>query len=112
MFNTKPYNSTNNNYNTNFDTYIIGNNNIPVDGIKYFNGKFGQVMTSFIVDSGDTILGGNVIISENVTIHGKSDFKNDVTITGNVFIPGKITDRKSTRLNSSHSIASRMPSSA
>ena len=46
-FNTKPYNSTNNNYNTNFDTYIIGNNNIPVDGVKYFNGKFGQVMTSF-----------------------------------------------------------------
>ena len=39
MFNTKTYDSTNNNYNANFDTYIIGNNNVPVDGIKYYNNK-------------------------------------------------------------------------
>ena len=86
MFNTKTYDSTNNNYNANFDTNIIGNNNVPVDGIKYF----GQVMTSFIVDSGDTILGGNQIVKESRTIHGKSNFKNDVTITGNVYIPGNL----------------------
>ena len=54
MFNTKTYDSTNNNYNANFDTYIIGNNNVPVDGVKYYSNKFGQVMTSFIVDSGDS----------------------------------------------------------
>ena len=64
MFNTKTYDSTNNNYNTNFDTYIIGNNNIPVDGVKYYNNKFSQVMSSFIVDGGDTILGGNLIVTE------------------------------------------------
>ena len=60
-FNTKTYDSTNNNYNANFDTYIIGNNNVPVDGIKYYGNKFGQVMTSFIVDNGDSILGGDLI---------------------------------------------------
>ena len=90
MFNTKTYDMTNNNYNANFDTYIIGNNNVPVDGIKYYSNKFGQVMTSFIVDSGDTILGGNLIVTESTTIHGKSNFKNDVTITGNVYIPGNL----------------------
>ena len=88
MFNTKTYDSTNNNYNANFDTYVIGNNNVPVDGIKYYSNKFGQVMTSFIVDSGDSILGGNLIVTESTTIHGKSNFKNDVTINGNVYIPG------------------------
>ena len=61
MFNTKTYDSTNNNYNTNFDTYIIGNNNIPADGVKYYSNKFGQVMTSFMVDNGDSVLGGNLI---------------------------------------------------
>ena len=89
-FNTKTYDSTNNNYNTNFDTYIIGKNNIPVNGNLYYNNKFGKLMTSFIVDSGDSILGGNVIISENTTVYGKCDIKNDLTIAGNVYIPGKI----------------------
>ena len=67
-FNTKTYYSTNNNYNANFDTYIIGNNNIPVDGIKYYSNKFAQIMASFIVDSGDTILGGNLIVTESATV--------------------------------------------
>ena len=77
MFNTKTYDSTNNNYNANFDMYIIGNNNVPVDGVIYYSNKFGQVMTSFIVDSGDSILGGNLIVTESATIHGKTQFKND-----------------------------------
>ena len=98
-YNTKIYDSTNNNYNANFDTYIMGNNNIPVDGNLYYNNKFGKIMTSFIVDSGDSVLGGNVLVSENLTIHGKCDFKNDVTITGNVFIPGKITTPSSNLLS-------------
>ena len=83
-FNSKIYDSTNTNYNTNFDTYIVGNNNVPVDGVKYYNNKFPQSMTSFIVDGGDSILGGNVIISESTTIHGKCTLKNDLTIGGNV----------------------------
>ena len=99
MFNTKIYDSTNNNYNTNFDTYIIGNNNIPVNGNLYYNNKFGKLMTSFIVDSGDSILGGNVIISENTTVHGKCDFKNNLTIAGNVYIPGKIITPSSNLLS-------------
>ena len=47
-FNTKTYDSTNNNYNANFDTYIIGNNNVPVDGVKYYDNKFGQVITEIL----------------------------------------------------------------
>ena len=99
MFNTKTYDSTNNNYNANFDTYIIGNNNVPVDGIKYYSNKFGQVMTSFIVDSGDSILGGNLIVTESTTIHGKSNFKSDVIITGNVYIPGLLITPSSNLLS-------------
>ena len=99
MFNTKTYDATNNNYNANFDTSIIGNNNVPVDGIKYYNNKFGQVMTSFIVDSGDTILGGNLIVTESTTIHGKSNFKSDVIITGNVYIPGNLITPSSNLLS-------------
>ena len=53
---------------------MIGNNNVPVDGIKYYGNKFGQVMTSFIVDPGDSILGGNLIVTESTTIQGKSNF--------------------------------------
>ena len=89
-FNTKTYDSTNNNYNANFDTYIIGNNNVPVDGVKYYGNKFGQVMTSFIVNNGDSILGGNLIVSNDTTIHGICDFEKDVFISGNVFIPGNL----------------------
>ena len=40
-FNTKTYDSGNNNYNTNFDTYINGNNTIALDGTKYYESKFG-----------------------------------------------------------------------
>ena len=98
-YNTKTYDSTNNNYNANFDTYIMGNNNIPVDGSLYYNNKFGKIMTSFIVDSGDSVLGGNVLVSENLTIHGKGDFKNVLTIGGNVYIPGRIITPSSNLLS-------------
>ena len=86
MFNTKTYDSTNNNYNTNFDTYIIGNNNIPADGVKYYSNKFGQVMTSFMVDNGDSVLGGNLIVTESTTIHGNCNLKKDVNISGKLLI--------------------------
>ena len=56
-------------------TYVIGNNNVPVEGIKYYSNKFGQVMTRFIVDSGDSILGENLIVTESATVHGKTQFK-------------------------------------
>ena len=86
MFNTKTYDSTNNNYNANFDTYVIGNNNVPVDGIKYYSDKFGQVMTSFIVDSGDTILDGNLIVTESATIHGEKVILKTMSLSMGMFI--------------------------
>ena len=70
-FNTKTYDSGNNNYNTNFDTYINGNNDIALDGSKYYDSKFGKVMASFVVDNGDSIFGGNVIISNALTVYDK-----------------------------------------
>ena len=65
-FNTKTYDSTNNNYNTNFDTYIIGSNNIPVNGNLYYNNKFGKLMTSFIVPYNVCIKTGIVIIVRRI----------------------------------------------
>ena len=58
-------------------------------------------MTSFIVDSGDSILGGNLIVTESATIHGKTQFKNDVTIIGNVYVPGNLITPSSNLLSGS-----------
>ena len=82
VYNTTLYDVSNNNYNTNFDTYISGNNNIPVNGSKFYNNKFGKVMTSFIVDSGDSILGGNVKISNELNCYGNisSNFNNKLNV--------------------------------
>ena len=41
-----------------------------------------------------------------------SYLKSDMVIAGQIFFPLLMIDRKSTRLNSSHEIPSRMPSSA
>ena len=85
-FNTKIYDSGNNNYNTNFDTYINGNNNIALDGTKYYDSKFSKFMASFVVDNGDSIFGGNAIISnaltvyDNVIIGGQISLLNTYTI--------------------------------
>ena len=68
-FNTKTYDNGNHNYNTNFDTYINGNNTIALDGTKYYDSKFGKVMASLVVDNGDSIFGGNVIISNALTVY-------------------------------------------
>ena len=85
VFNTTIYDPSNNNYNTNYDTYISGNNNIAVDGGKYYNNKFHKIMASFVVDSGDTVLGGNVIVSNELNCYGnisnKINSKLNVCIT-------------------------------
>jgi hypothetical protein len=69
-FNTSTYDTSSNNYNVSFPTYIEAENNIPVDGLKYYDSKFGQVMCSFAIDKGDSVLGGNVIISNDLSIYG------------------------------------------
>ena len=77
VFKTTIYDPSNNNYNTNYDTYISGNNNIAVDGSKYFENKFGKIMATFVVDTGDTILGGNVLISDELYCYGNISSKSN-----------------------------------
>jgi hypothetical protein len=79
-FNTSTYDTSNNNYNVSFPTYIEAENNIPVDGLKYYDSKFGQVMCSFAIDEGDSVLGGNVIISNDLSIYGNI-LTNSIDIT-------------------------------
>ena len=103
-FNTKTYDSGNNNYNTNFDTFIDGNNNIALDGTKYYDSKFGKVMASFVVDNGDSILGGNAIISnaltvyDNMIIGGQISLLNTYTIS---FIRNKYNNTSCLNLSTS-----------
>ena len=77
VFNTTIYDPSNNNYNTNYDTYISGNNNIPLNGGKYYDNKFGKIMATFIVDGGDSVLGGNVLISNELNCYGNISSKSN-----------------------------------
>ena len=105
-FNTKIYDSGNNNYNTNFDTYINGNNNIALDGTKYYDSKFSQIMASFVVDNGDSIFGGNAIISnalivyDDIMIGGQISLLNAYTIS---FIGNTYTNISCSNLSTSSS---------
>jgi hypothetical protein len=69
-FKTSTYDTSNNSYNVSFPTYIEAENNFPVDGLKYYDSKFGQVMCPFAIDKGDSVSGGNVIISNDLYIYG------------------------------------------
>ena len=75
VFNTKTYDESNKNYNINYDTYISGNNYISINGTKYYNNKFGKIMASFVVDAGDTVLGGNVIVTDELNCYGNISSK-------------------------------------
>ena len=66
-FNTTVYDTTTSNYNMSLATYIDGSNCIPMSGTKWYNGVYGNVMCSFAVDGGDSILGGNVIMTGDVS---------------------------------------------
>ena len=66
-FNQSSYVTTNTNYNVLEPTYIDGSSNpINLSGINYYNSTFGNVMASFVLDRGDAVLGGNVIVSGNL----------------------------------------------
>lgn len=70
-FNTAVYDITPETYNMSLPTYIDGSNCIAMSGTKWYDGAFGELMCSFAVDGGDSILGGNVIISGDVTCCSK-----------------------------------------
>jgi hypothetical protein len=63
-FNSTTYNASSTAYNSEFPVYVDGTTaTIPVNGSKYYGNVFGNVMCSFIVDGGDTILGGNLLLT-------------------------------------------------
>ena len=70
-FSNVTYDPTNTGYNSEYPIYIDGTSaSIPVNGTKYYGNVFGNVMCSLIVDGGDTILGGNVIVAQNINLGG------------------------------------------
>jgi hypothetical protein len=70
-FNSTTYNASSTAYNSEFPVYVDGTTaTIPVNGSKYYGNVFGNVMCSFIVDGGDTILGGNLLLTQNLNIGG------------------------------------------
>ena len=85
-FNTLTYDPSNVAYNTELPIYLDGTtSSIPVNGTKYYGNVFGNVMCSFIVDGGDTILGGNVLVSQNICLGGGLNILPVITdICGNV----------------------------
>ena len=89
-FNTTPYSTITANYNIESPTYINGNNTVPLSGNKYYGNIFGNVMASFVVDNGDTILGGNVIVSGDHYIGGNIKAYNG-NIVGNLNVGLNLT---------------------
>ena len=85
-FNAITYDPSNVSYNTELPIYLDGTtSSIPVNGAKYYGNVFGNVMCSFIVDGGDTILGGNVLVSQNICLGGGLNILPVITdICGNV----------------------------
>ena len=66
-FNTKPYDPSSKSFNILDPIYIDGANDIPISGTTWYPGIFGNVMCSFCVDAGVTILGGNVIVTGDIS---------------------------------------------
>ena len=70
-FSNVTYDPTNTGYNSEYPIYIDGTSaSIPVNGAKYYGNVFGNVMCSLIVDGGDTICGGNLLVTQNINIGG------------------------------------------
>jgi hypothetical protein len=84
-FNTKPYDKTSTAYNMMSPVLIDGSNSVPMSGTQYYNGLFGNVMAGFCVDGLDSVLGGNVIITGDVSCCA------GLAVNGNVYIGGNTT---------------------
>ena len=84
-FNTTTYNKTSTAYNLMSPIFIDGSNSIPMSGTQYYNGVFGNVMAGFCVDGLDSVLGGNVIIT------GDLSCCTGLAVNGNVYIGGNTT---------------------
>ena len=82
-FNTTSYDKTSVAYNMMSPIFIDGSNSIPMSGSQYYNGVFGNVMAGFCVDGIDSILGGNVIITGDVSCCSRLLVKGNVSIGGN-----------------------------
>ena len=77
-------------------------------------GPFTRINRELIPSASDPIAGGHYVYTDTEAIAGRTYYYQleDVELSGNRTRHDTITDRKSTRLNSSHGMSSRMPSSA
>ena len=82
-FNTTSYDRTSVAYNMMSPIFIDGSNSIPMSGSQYYNGVFGNIMAGFCVDGLDSILGGNVIITGDVSCCSRLLVNGNVSIGGN-----------------------------
>ena len=70
-FSNVTYDASTTGYNSEYPIYIDGTSaSIPVNGAKYYGNVFGNVMCSLINDGGDTILGGNLLVTQNINLGG------------------------------------------
>ena len=90
-FNNQPYDDQNNEYNQFGSIYIDGSNNISLSGTKYYNSLFPDLMASFVVDKGDSILGGNVIIAGDTKITGNLNVGSDLSLNKRLFVNGDVS---------------------
>ena len=86
-FNTRIYDASSVAYNILDQTYIDGSNCIPINGTTWYPNKFGNVMCSFCVDGGDSILGGNVIITGDISACSNVLVNNQLTVVGSSAVP-------------------------
>jgi hypothetical protein len=81
-FNTTTYDASNSSYNSEFPIYIDGTtSSIPINGAKYCGNVCGNVMASFVVDNGDSILNGNLLLTQNLNIGGGINILPTITTT-------------------------------
>ena len=91
-FNSKAYDPLDISYNVSFCTYIEGTtNHVPISGTTYYNGKFPDVMCAFAVDGGDTVLGGNVLISNQLSLYDTLNLGGDISANGIPISPTEIS---------------------
>ena len=70
-FGTTAYSAASKAYNAKLPTYIDGTAaTVPASGTATYSGLFGNVMCAFAVDGGDSVLGGNAIVTGALNLAG------------------------------------------